>query len=141
MKICSRCKQTKSIDQFRKDSRRKDGRTSPCAVCHRDYENEQYKKSRVRARRLAYQRKVHYQLTCGQYNELVDKMGNRCYICLQPEPRQRAGRTMNLAVDHNHITNKVRGILCSNCNAGLGHFFDDPLRLRAAAMYLEIANE
>ena len=44
-----------------------------------------------------------------------------------------------LAVDHDHSTNVVRGVLCTPCNAGLGYFFDSPANLRAAADYLERA--
>ena len=40
-------------------------------------------------------------------------------------------------VDHCHLTGSVRGVLCSNCNRGLGHFRDNPTALRAAANYIE----
>jgi Recombination endonuclease VII len=44
----------------------------------------------------------------------------------------------NMHIDHNHDTNKVRGICCSRHNKGLGFFDDDPVKLRAAAAYLEM---
>lgn len=56
--------------------------------------------------------------------------GGQCNIC---------GKTANLAVDHDHKTNKFRGLLCSNCNMGLGHFKDDPMLLEFAQIYLMLS--
>ena len=42
-----------------------------------------------------------------------------------------------LAVDHDHKTGKIRGLLCISCNVGLGHFQDDVELLRSAILYLQ----
>jgi hypothetical protein len=49
----------------------------------------------------------------------------------------RRGIPQRLAIDHDHKTNKVRGLLCSKCNTVLGYVADDSKRLRNAAKYLE----
>lgn len=57
-----------------------------------------------------------------------------CAICGMPESSKGSSR---LAVDHDHITNKVRGLLCTKCNTGLGVFVDNTLFLSKAIEYLE----
>jgi hypothetical protein len=81
-------------------------------------------------------------ITLAQYAERFERQHGVCYICEQPERTQRRdGTTQRFAVDHNHTTGVVRGLLCSLCNIGLGCYGDDPERLRAAADYLEKDHE
>jgi Recombination endonuclease VII len=69
-----------------------------------------------------------YGLTPKEHEAKKIAQNNRCAICsrLLDAPH----------TDHNHETQKVRGLLCVNCNTGLGRFMDDPLILEAAAKYL-----
>lgn len=73
-----------------------------------------------------------YGLTPETYAEMFAAQGDRCKICGTSEAPARG----SFCVDHDHKTGKVRGILCSECNTGLGKFRDDPDLLRAAIAYL-----
>ena len=74
--------------------------------------------------------KFKYGITLEQYHELLKIQNNVCAICLKPD------KSKNLAVDHCHQSNKIRGLLCSKCNRALGYFHDDPILLTKAADYL-----
>ena len=63
---------------------------------------------------------------------MFDKQGGVCEICKQMCPTGK-----RLAVDHCHKTNNVRGLLCSECNTGLGKFRDNTELLLKAINYLE----
>lgn len=71
-------------------------------------------------------------ITIGDYDSMMDAQGCVCAICKQPSDGKKA-----LAVDHCHSTEQVRGLLCVNCNRGLGHFNDKPELLEAAIDYLQ----
>ena len=72
-----------------------------------------------------------YGISVEYYNALLARQGGKCAICREkPE-----GQT--LCVDHCHVTGRIRGLLCRNCNVGLGNFRDDPRRMRAGIAYLE----
>ena len=66
-----------------------------------------------------------------QYNRILEDQNNVCAICNNLD---RNGRS--LAVDHCHTTNKVRGLLCTDCNTALGLFKDNKDLLSSAIMYL-----
>jgi hypothetical protein len=85
--------------------------------------------------RLAHSRhlKDRYGITLEDYDTLVVKQDGRCAICQTTNPGGRKGR---FCIDHDHITGKIRGLLCSPCNRALGGFHDDPRLLQIAAEYL-----
>ena len=67
----------------------------------------------------------------AQIEALYEQAASRCEICGADE---RPGR--KLAIDHNHQTGNIRGLLCRSCNLGLGSFRDDSLLLLSAVEYL-----
>jgi hypothetical protein len=106
----------------------------------REYTSEQLE-SRKRAQRKRYARnpdrfashslKTAFGITLSDYNRMLLSQGGVCAIC--------AGENqvpIRFAVDHCHATQVVRGLLCKNCNTGLGLFNDDVGKLHAAIRYL-----
>ena len=71
-----------------------------------------------------------------EYQAMFVAHGGVCAICKQPETAARGGKDLWLSVDHNHTTGKLRGLLCSNCNRGIGCFGDDQVKLGNAISYL-----
>ena len=71
-----------------------------------------------------------YGLTLEQYMEMKGKYGGVCPICGMAPKR-------GLMIDHNHKTDKVRGLLCDHCNRGLGYFRDNIAAMEKAIMYLK----
>lgn len=72
-----------------------------------------------------------YAVTEAQLTVLINDQAGGCAICREP---LRNGYQTH--VDHDHMTGRVRGILCRQCNLGLGHFMDSAARLEAALLYL-----
>lgn len=97
-----------------------------------------------RPRHLQYLREHNllkkYNLTEEGYQELLKSQDYKCGLCKSSEA---GGRTTSnkFHVDHDHLTGKFRGLLCSLCNLALGHWKDDLERLRRAVDYLEKHNQ
>lgn len=83
-------------------------------------------------RRHDYMRR--YGVTWEQYEQMLADQNGTCAIC----PRTSSGKGRPLDVDHDHVTGKARGLLCSRCNRGISFFLDDPELLRSAIAYLEM---
>lgn len=113
MKLCADCSELKPLDEFH--LARGQRRHSHCKPC---------RSARARASHL----KRSYGLDETGLQALIDSQGGLCALC-----RERPAAH----VDHDHVTGAVRGVLCFNCNGGLGQFKDRPDILRAAIDYLE----
>jgi hypothetical protein len=92
-------------------------------------ENKEYLRYYCRMRR--------YGLSFEQVKNILTNSENKCQICNSQLDDTRAGKPH---IDHNHITGKVRGILCGNCNRGLGYFHDNIETMGSAIEYLQLFN-
>lgn len=130
MYVCSGCGEEKDESQFSLSQLLL--KAPRCRDCRR-VANRRYgpRRTRNKAWQQVYKQRTrlrHYGLTDKDYSELLQQQQNRCRICRNSlEPA---------VVDHDHNTNRVRGLLCHGCNKGLGHFRDNPLLLIRAAFYL-----
>lgn len=150
MKRCTKCNVFKSVDQFSKRLLSKDGLNHWCKLCVRS-NNTKYRKENivyVRLKQNEYQRahpekqqnkelKHKFGITKEIYDRLFEKQSGVCAICGQRETaKNRWGKVFKLSVDHDHRTKKVRGLLCTRCNKGIGMFDEDILNLLNAINYL-----
>ena len=73
-----------------------------------------------------------YGISLEQYDDLLKVQGGRCAICrvdMEEYPRR-------FSVDHCHISSRVRGLLCLQCNVGLGNLRESPSLMMRALEYL-----
>lgn len=123
------------------------GRQPACPACvlRKRQANQERKNNarrgtnRVRRDSMKYRLKQ-YGLTIEQYEQMVVDQGGRCAICGEPPNPRGILASASLNVDHSHETGRVRGLLCTTCNQGLGYFKDDEVRLLAAVRYLKETN-
>jgi len=120
MAVCNRCGRKQPTDNFPALA---DGKYR-CRDCLTEVSHE------AQVRRLG--------CSTEQYQELLDKQNGRCAICgVGDGHRSCRGNKCRLAVDHDHRTGAIRGLLCNNCNRGLGRFKDSLAILESALRYLK----
>lgn len=152
-KVCSRCKEWQPLDAYSPHARGAAGRQARCRPCVYASARERWAANPdIRERREAY-RKAYYKanehkyfntrrryklkkygLTLEEYEALLALQDGKCAICGSSDPSRSGWASM--PVDHDHETGQVRGLLCDDCNNGIGRFKDDPELLRKAIVYL-----
>lgn len=117
---CRDCGITKSADDFGRNWHRRSGLAYRCNDCQGHANRER-----------------HFKISPAEYAAMLHAQQGVCAICGQAEDDlSKGGKVKALAVDHNHDTGKIRGLLCGNCNRGLGNFGDNLDTLIAAVTYM-----
>ena len=133
---CSSCKSKKPIQDFHKDQKSLRGCSYYCKECANSKAREWTKNQKLNPKYRLAKQEAHYKTTYGltveQRLEMLQGQGNQCAIC-----KTALILGVNTHTDHCHKTNKVRGLLCGNCNRGLGSFKDNTESLMAAIIYLQ----
>ncbi len=119
MKLCTKCNIHQVPSEFQKGRRQ-------CKTCRRRYFRDSGTTKNAHLKRT-------YGIDLTQYNQLLIEQNSCCKIC----KRHRSELTQDLHTDHDHKTGKVRGLLCFNCNQGLGNFKDSKGLLISAFEYLK----
>lgn len=101
-----------------------------CRTKKNEVRRQKYKAGQDRAMQL----RLKYGLSLEQYDTMVEAQGGRCAICEKAPPFNSGRNGQCLHVDHDHQTGAVRGLLCNNCNRGIGMIGD--ANLQAAVAYL-----
>lgn len=133
-KICSSCKETKALGDFPPNKATVDGLNRKCRLCYNAYMRDWYSKNtekhkeRMRkSRNVPRDRAKKYGLTVEQVDAMLEEHNGLCHSCLSKPAA---------VIDHCHETNAVRGMLCQECNLGIGLLGDDLESVQKAVEYL-----
>jgi hypothetical protein len=151
MKTCSACKVAKPLSEFHRHATAPDGRNCYCKSCAIAkvalWQKANPERRRINARKYHVKRrdsgqvredkfKIRYGITVADYDKKFEAQGGLCAVCRRPPPLHNL-KTFALGLDHDHKTLVNRGLLCQNCNAGLGMFGDSIELMESAIAYLQ----
>jgi Recombination endonuclease VII len=142
-KTCCVCDQRFSFENFYNFKNKSDGKSYRCKGCDDKARHSWKLKHPVRSERSMRNQSllVKYGISLVEYEELLEQQSFVCAICKQQERhRNKDCGVSNLAVDHCHKSNKIRGLLCNRCNRGLGLLGDSEEILSEALNYLRKQN-
>ena len=137
---CCRCQIIKPVAEFSTMNVR-GGIATHCKLCCREISDERSLRDDVKetrhnyynARKRKYRNTIlkrEFGITIDDYEDMLQQQNNVCAIC------GGVNKTKSLCVDHSHITGKVRGLLCNNCNVAIGMLAEDPVILNKAIEYI-----
>jgi len=135
MKKCSRCKNELDYSYFYSDRTTKDGFTYYCKCCSREnakkWNSNNIEKKLLNNKKWSDNNILRWKYgSTEEYNEICERQNGKCLICDQVSDKK-------LHMDHCHETKKIRGLICNNCNIGLGFFRDNIDFLNSAIEYLK----
>jgi|DEB0MinimDraft_3_1074331.scaffolds.fasta_scaffold60946_3 hypothetical protein len=122
---CSNCEQWLDTSCYSKDKSQSTGISYQCKKCNK----QKVRKSNI---------KTKYGITEEQFLRMLEEQDHKCAICekdLIVDIMENSYETRP-NIDHCHTTGKIRGMLCTQCNTGLGKFYDNPELLAKAIEYL-----
>lgn len=144
-KQCSTCREKKELTEFNKDKRSTTGFCFECKKCrskrrklsqhkisayNKKWRSENLEYAKLRDKR--HNLKRNFRLTLEEYEHMKAAQNYGCAIC----QKNRSSIKKDLCVDHDHETGKIRGLLCDNCNRGIGLLQDNINLLHKAIEYL-----
>lgn len=146
-KLCGRCKLERPLTDFSRNSCKADGLQERCTPCRKSH--YQNKKQEINERRRsAYNSEDKWRERLRYYYGIdedffLQKLREQDYVCAICGTNDWGGgkSTDRPHVDHDHVTNSVRGLLCNTCNRALGLFSDNLDILKNAVSYLEMYND
>ena len=127
---CSDCKQLLQIENFNINRSTKRGRDRRCKLCTSIAVKAWRRANPERA--ASHHRKRLYGISTEQFEAMYNNQAGLCGACTTQIPKY--GRSV--AIDHNHKTGKVRGLLCHNCNDALGKLKDSPALVKNLLDYI-----
>ncbi len=134
-KQCAVCKQTKTVDLFYKDKRRRLGVARECKVCKKAEERRSRIENPERwsAKRHRSLLSEKFGITADDYNKMFQSQDGKCWIC----QKHQSVLKKRLFVDHDHSTGKIRCLLCQRCNFAIGLLDESKETFLRALSYLE----
>ena len=132
IKVCCICKQHRPKNEFNLCLRNSDGLVSRCRKCESNKEWTTNRRNNMLQDR--------YGISEAEYELMLKSQKGVCALCGKSETRKENGIVSHLAVDHNHKTFKIRGLLCLQCNTMLGKIENFSEGVQTMVKYLKGEN-